>query len=172
MPITFTSLTFSTPKELVDFLVLCKANPDIGELDWAKQLMGRDAGTVKANENISFEDFVSSNAFKVNGTLSHQQQQDAKFKRRRKLADGPPLTEQIKARIETYITVQNEFSAMDIYNHIAQVDESVNKQSVISSVQKLMEGPYANVPRDFRQGKGPRPKKVYMPDQDMESQVG
>jgi hypothetical protein len=71
------------------------------------------------------------------------------------------LTAKIQTAIQNYVDKGNSFTANDIYAVLAKKDDSINKQSVITSVLKQMNSVYNNVAVTERPGNGPRPVKLY-----------
>jgi hypothetical protein len=73
------------------------------------------------------------------------------------------LTSRIQDVIREFISQRREFTASDVYEALAKQDDSINKQSVITSVLKQMNTTFNEVSVEERPGAGPRPVKVYMP---------
>jgi hypothetical protein len=71
------------------------------------------------------------------------------------------LTAKIQNCIQNYIDKNASFTANDVYQVLAKKDDSINKQSVITSVLKQMNSVYSNISVSERPGNGPRPVKLY-----------
>ncbi len=176
MPITLTSLTFSSPDELVSVLSSLEGNAlsqllssmnldaerDIspvlksGQMPSRKLSIATSTGAVK---DVVSNDTSSPRSVREKGASA------AKVAKRRTRADGPTLIEQIKSVIQQNINKKKEFTANTVFSELEKMDANINKKSVVSSVQKLMqEGSFAKVKReDRRDGSAPRAKKYYMP---------
>jgi hypothetical protein len=74
---------------------------------------------------------------------------------------GETLTARIQNAIQNFLDKKSSFTANDIYEVLAKKDSSINKQSVITSVLKQMNGNFKNVSVKERPGMGPRPVKLY-----------
>jgi len=73
------------------------------------------------------------------------------------------LTFKINTAIEQFIGNKKAFSANDVYSSLATSDKTINKQSVVTAVQKQMKTKYAGIRVEDRPGNGPRPVKMFMP---------
>lgn len=74
---------------------------------------------------------------------------------------GDTLTARIQDAIRKCLKDDVSFTANDIYQDLAEKDDSINKQSVITSVLKQMNSTFNHVPVTERPGNGPRPVKLY-----------
>jgi hypothetical protein len=74
---------------------------------------------------------------------------------------GETLTSKIQDAIRNYLNANKSFTANDIYDVLAKSDANINKQSVITSVLKQMNGTFKTVSVTERPGNGPRPVKLY-----------
>lgn len=73
----------------------------------------------------------------------------------------PTLTDLIRGCIDNYLQTGEDFAANDVYDKLSSKHDSINKQSVITSVLKQMNTTYAHVTHGERPGAGPRAVKVY-----------
>ncbi|WP_373532280.1 hypothetical protein [Vampirovibrio sp.] len=71
------------------------------------------------------------------------------------------LTAKIQNAIRGFISADNSFTANDIYAILAKKDNTINKQSVITSVLKQMNSTFSEITVTERPGNGPRPVKLY-----------
>jgi hypothetical protein len=76
---------------------------------------------------------------------------------------GETLTSKIRATIQKFLDADNSFTANDIYDDLVKRDDTVNKQSVITSVLKQMNSTFKTIAVTERPGNGPRPVKLYNP---------
>jgi hypothetical protein len=153
MPITFTSITFTTPDELVE-VVSRLDDVSIRELMNALGSKGSDTQPeiTKPSPSVSKQPKVST-AGKTT----------PKRMNRPRGSEGS-LVDQIKRVIEGFISENQEFTANSVFEALDTGKAYVNKKSVVSSVQKLMrEGEFAKIPRKDRRDGAPRAKKVYLP---------
>ena len=74
---------------------------------------------------------------------------------------GETLTSKIQDAIQKYLNSNRTFTANNIYDDLAKRDDSINKQSVITSVLKQMNSTFNTVSVSERPGNGPRPVKLY-----------
>jgi hypothetical protein len=74
---------------------------------------------------------------------------------------GETLTSKIQDAIRVYLKSSKSFTANDVYDVLAKTDTKINKQSVITSVLKQMNGTFKTVSVTERPGNGPRPVKLY-----------
>ena len=74
---------------------------------------------------------------------------------------GETLTSKIQDAIRKYLNTDRSFTANDIYDDLAKRDNSINKQSVITSVLKQMNSTFSSISVTERPGNGPRPVKLY-----------
>ena len=74
---------------------------------------------------------------------------------------GNTLTAKIQDSIQKFLNNKRSFTANDVYDDIVQRDNTVNKQSVITSVLKQMNSTYKHISVSERAGNGPRPVKLY-----------
>lgn len=74
---------------------------------------------------------------------------------------GETLTSKIQNAIQSFLDKGESFTANDVYAVLAKRNANVNKQSVITSVLKQMNGKFGDVSVTERPGNGPRPVKLY-----------
>lgn len=74
---------------------------------------------------------------------------------------GETLTFKIQESIQKCLNAGRSFTANNIYDDLAQRDDGINKQSVITSVLKQMNSTFKTVAVTERPGNGPRPVKLY-----------
>jgi hypothetical protein len=74
---------------------------------------------------------------------------------------GETLTSKIQNAIQSFLDDGESFTANDVYSVLAKRNANVNKQSVITSVLKQMNGKFNDVSVTERPGNGPRPVKLY-----------
>lgn len=78
-----------------------------------------------------------------------------------KRSKGETLTAQIQAAIQAFLDKKESFTANDVYAVLSKRNAGINKQSVITSVLKQMNGKFQDVSVTERPGNGPRPVKLY-----------
>jgi hypothetical protein len=78
-----------------------------------------------------------------------------------KRSKGETLTAQIQAAIQAFLDKKESFTANDVYAVLSKRNAGINKQSVITSVLKQMNGKFQHVAVTERPGNGPRPVKLY-----------
>lgn len=76
---------------------------------------------------------------------------------------GDTLTSKIRGTIQKFLDANRSFTANEIYDDLVQRDNTVNKQSVITSVLKQMNSTFKTIAVTERPGNGPRPVKLYNP---------
>ncbi|MEM0951655.1 MAG: hypothetical protein AAGI66_05870 [Cyanobacteria bacterium P01_H01_bin.74] len=106
--------------------------------------------------------------FENNAPLKPSLQDRKNNKARVPVTKLPSLTKRIQNAINTRVAQNQSFTATDIYNDLITDKASsdpINKQSVITSVLKQMNSTYADIEVEFVPGNGPRPVKLYNPQQ-------
>lgn len=81
----------------------------------------------------------------------------------RKIPQGDTLTSKIRETIRKFLNEKRSFTANDVYDDLSKRDNTVNKQSVITSVLKQMNSTFKTVAVTERPGNGPRAVKLYNP---------
>ncbi len=121
---------------------------------------GRPAGIVRQTESDALEprrrgrrpgSTVAPKAVKKATSLSLAPKRDK----------GNTLTARIQDAIRQFLAGKKEFTANHVYAVLAKSDDSINKQSVITSVLKQMNSTFKDVSVAERPGNGPRPVKMY-----------
>jgi hypothetical protein len=179
MPITLTSLTFSTPQELVTVLSTLEGtsltqllnNMHVEVKESVSSSVSGENSSAQLSKALGTSDMAMASQKNNNTTTPEKNKTSGKsvakhtVKKERYRAKGATLVDQIKSLIQQHMDKKKEFTANTIFTLLEAKDPSINKKSVVSSVQKLMqEGRFAKIKREERRdGSAPRAKKYYMP---------